>query len=124
METRGFPDDLGALRADHSSLGRYPHSHKENRGVSTPVGSDPGLKAVELPLVGRSAAFLAAIARVEAVAGCDAGVLLLGETGTGKELFARAVHYLSRRGSKPFVPVNCGALPVDLVENELFGHER
>jgi two-component system, NtrC family, response regulator GlrR len=76
------------------------------------------------PLVGVSTAFVAATAKIPAVAGCDAGVLVLGETGTGKELFARAVHYLSRRRTRPFVPVNCASLPVDLVENELFGHER
>src|SRR5262249_11353292 len=46
-----------------------------------------------------------------------------GETGTGKELCARAVHYLSRRSRQPLIPVNCGAIPVDLLENELFGHE-
>ena len=75
-------------------------------------------------LLGESPAFLAEASKLPAVAACDAGVLILGETGTGKELFARALHYLSPRRANPFVPVNCGALPMELVENELFGHER
>ncbi|MEX3788827.1 sigma-54 interaction domain-containing protein [Paraburkholderia sp. BR14374] len=75
-------------------------------------------------LVGNSPAFLKVLSTLPVIAGCDAGVLILGETGTGKELCARAVHYLSARNSKPWVAVNCGAIPNELVESELFGHVR
>ena len=75
-------------------------------------------------LIGRSPAFLAQTEKIPVVAPCDAGVLLTGDTGTGKEVFARTIHYLSPRCQRPFVPVNCGAIPLELVENELFGHAR
>jgi transcriptional regulator with PAS, ATPase and Fis domain len=77
-----------------------------------------------LNLIGSSTQFLKVVAQVERMATLDATVLLSGETGTGKELAARAIHYLSARSDKPFVPVNCGALADSLVESELFGHER
>jgi len=75
-------------------------------------------------LIGESESFLAAVAKVPRIAKSDATVLISGETGTGKELFARAIHYNGARGSNPFVPLNCGALPDHLFENELFGHSR
>jgi DNA-binding NtrC family response regulator len=75
-------------------------------------------------LIGRSPEFIAQVERIPLLAKCDVNVLLTGETGTGKEVYARAIHYRSCRASKPFLPVNCGAIPFELVENELFGHER
>jgi two-component system, NtrC family, response regulator GlrR len=74
--------------------------------------------------VGESSALLKLTQMIPKVAQSDATVMISGETGTGKELVARAIHSLSARNEKPFVPVNCGAIPVDLVENELFGHEE
>ncbi|MCA3130810.1 MAG: sigma-54 interaction domain-containing protein [Betaproteobacteria bacterium] len=78
----------------------------------------------ELNLIGQSPAFLRALDLLQRFADCDATVLLEGETGTGKEIAARAIHNLSPRRDLPFVPVNCGALPDALLESELFGHER
>jgi two-component system response regulator GlrR len=75
-------------------------------------------------LIGESASFLSQLEKIPQIAGCDANVLISGETGTGKEVYARAIHYCSSRAGRPFMPVNCGAIPTDLVENELFGHER
>ena len=75
-------------------------------------------------LIGSSPAFREMLAVLEKIAGYDASVLITGETGSGKELAARAIHYLSTRRDKPFIPVNCGALPDHLIENELFGHSR
>jgi len=76
-----------------------------------------------ISLIGESPAFLALLRSVERIARFGAAtVLIRGETGTGKELIARAIHYLGARRDFPFVPVNCGALPDQLAENELFGH--
>jgi DNA-binding NtrC family response regulator len=77
-----------------------------------------------LNLLGRSPAFIAAMKHIKRFARCDAPVLIEGETGTGKEMAARAIHYLGTRRDRPFIPVNCGAIPDNLFENELFGHAR
>jgi two-component system, NtrC family, response regulator GlrR len=75
-------------------------------------------------LIGSSPCFVKQVSALATIASCNAGVLLLGETGTGKEVFARAIHYLSNRASGPRVAVNCGAIPVELMESELFGCTR
>lgn len=74
-------------------------------------------------MIGRSEAFLDSLRLIEKIGRCDAPVLIEGETGTGKELAARAIHYGGARKAFPFIPVNCGAIPDALVENELFGHK-
>lgn len=96
-----------AAEADRKSL----LTRLKRQDISdTVVGEESGLKAV--------------MERVERVARSDAPVLILGETGTGKEVVARAVHCRSRRAAGPFLRVNCGAVPAELIDSELFGHER
>ena len=75
-------------------------------------------------MVGQSPAFHGLLRLIGKMAACDAPVLIEGETGTGKELAARAIHYQSARKERPFIPVNCGAIPDSLIESELFGHRK
>jgi two-component system response regulator GlrR len=89
--------------------------------------SNPGttdLRLRDRDLIGTSPAFVRQTAKIPLLAATDVAVLLLGETGTGKEVFAQAIHYLSARASRPWVAVNCAAIPTDLIESELFGHVR
>ena len=75
-------------------------------------------------IIGQSAALESVLAEVEQVAPTDSTVLIEGETGTGKELIAHAIHNVSQRYGRPFVKLNCAAIPLDLLESELFGHEK
>lgn len=75
-------------------------------------------------LVGRSEGIAQVRHLINQVAGSDATVLVLGQSGTGKEVVARNIHYISERRDGPFIPVNCGAIPAELLESELFGHEK
>jgi DNA-binding NtrC family response regulator len=99
------------------NLLRWP---SENPKQTQLVSRGHGLQA----LVGESPDFLVQVQKIPLIANCDANVLIEGETGTGKEVCARTIHYSSGRARRPFLPVNCGAIPPELVENELFGHER
>jgi len=92
--------------------------------AETNVKLQEKLALQQLGLVGESPSFLEEIRKLRLVARCDIRVMIEGETGTGKELIARAVHYLSSRSDRPFVPIDCGAIPPGLTESELFGHER
>src|SRR5215467_9934455 len=75
-------------------------------------------------IIGESPAIVEALETIQHVAGTECSILLTGETGTGKELFARATHRASQRSKKPFVAVNCAAIPDTLLETELFGHVK
>src|SRR5258708_37720069 len=92
--------------------------------TTTPRPADPSKLNPEVAMIGQSEAFRALRTLIDKVAAFDAPVLIEGETGTGKELAARAIHYTGKRREGPLVPVNCGALPDQLMENELFGHHR
>jgi transcriptional regulator with GAF, ATPase, and Fis domain len=84
---------------------------------------DDGVRQFD-QIIGKSSALEAVLEKIEQVAPTASTVLILGETGTGKELIAKAIHNISPRYDHPFVKVNCAAIPLDLLESELFGHER
>jgi len=82
------------------------------------------MNELDTPLIGQAPDFASVIRSAQIIAATDVTTLVLGESGTGKELAARALHRRSRRAAAPFVAVNCGALPGNLIQSELFGHER
>jgi two-component system, NtrC family, response regulator AtoC len=123
---------------DATALGAYDYLTKPLGVEQVKAASDAALRraergahdeeinapATDYTLIGRSPAFVEAMKLVGRAAPTDLPVLITGESGTGKEVVARAVHSRSRRASRPFVAVNCGALPAELIESELFGHVR
>jgi len=78
----------------------------------------------DIPLIGKSPRFVECLKMVGRISGADVAVLVTGESGTGKEVVAKAIHLRSKRKEKPFIAVNCGAIPEDLIESELFGHAK
>ncbi len=102
------------LRFCQSFFSLHPRRNNDDKG------NDELLKL----LVGKGSAIKEVRHLIEQVATTDANVLILGESGTGKEVVARSVHILSKRSKGPFVPINCGAIPPELLESELFGHEK
>jgi len=134
----GYGDPLGAELAINSGAWDYIEKGSsvkditlslvralEYRKQKTSLGSQVGVVALKREnIVGNSPKLTACLDLVARAAGSEAGVLILGETGSGKELFARAVHQNSKRADKPFVVVDCASLPETLVESLLFGHEK
>jgi DNA-binding NtrC family response regulator len=94
------------------------------RKSKNPLEIEPAGYVSDIPLIGRSPRFVECLKLVGRVAPTDLPVLITGESGTGKEVVARAIHLRSSRAKQPFVAVNCGAIPVELIESELFGHTK
>jgi formate hydrogenlyase transcriptional activator len=104
--------------------GPYKETGMSDSSEDTNYPTDEPSEAGFEQIIGRSAALRSVLRQVEVVAPTDAGVLILGETGTGKELIAQAIHNRSPRRDRPFIKVNCAAIPSGLLESELFGHEK
>ncbi len=113
------------IDVDHLSIVlRRCREHRELRHENLLL-KEEFQKQYRLPaIVGESPKIVEVSQAIQRVAATDSTVLLLGESGTGKELFARAIHQLSPRRDRPFVAINCAAIPETLIENELFGHEK
>ncbi len=108
----------------YESLTQMLHFCQAFRSLHPTLQTSRQMPALLKLLVGKGSAIQSVRKLIEQVASKDANVLILGESGTGKEVVARAIHEMSGRAKGPFVPVNCGAIPGELLESELFGHEK
>ncbi len=118
---------VGCLKSTHKYAELSDILHRaEVRGTAAtqPVKESSSNPELFRSLVGNSRAIGRVRKMIDQVAPTEATVLILGESGTGKEVVARNIHYYSNRRNKPFVPINCGAIPSELLESELFGHEK
>mgnify|MGYP001431591402 CR=1 FL=1 len=116
---------LVALAIENGLVNSELRNLKDNSGEESVRSDDPVRSEHNFTeIVGRSAALQRVLQEVEVVSPTDSGVLIRGETGTGKELIARAIHNMSARRDRPFVKLNCAAIPSGLLESELFGHEK
>ncbi len=122
-EEHDFPGAIGALRypVKYPQLSNALQQATIYRGQQDNASQPQGHFRL---LVGHSAAMKKVQRMIDQVSDSEANVLILGESGTGKEVVARNLHHFSTRRDKPFVPVNCGAIPGELLESELFGHEK
>ena len=123
-----LPNFMGVIQEPflHGQLTQSLHRCQDYH-LKAPTPSRPANQHQEIlfrSMIGRSAGIQQVRQLIEQVAETEANVLVLGDSGTGKEVVARNIHYLSGRRNGPFVPVNCGAIPADLLESELFGHEK
>lgn len=114
-----MPDRRGSFLEERFGL-LQSEFHKEQESIKESLRKKYGLSQI----LGRSEVIRELHKKIKMISSCEVNVLISGESGTGKELAARAVHYLSRRAGNPFIPVNCGAVPENLFENELFGHVK
>ena len=114
------PVDLALLGAKLAVVGERVALRRENRALRSQVARLSG----ETTLLGEDPKFRVVVEQIDRAATSVAPVLLIGETGTGKELLARRLHEKSPRSSRPFIAVNCGAIPENLIESEFFGHAR
>lgn len=117
-------DPLAGCLDHHAFHGQWARERRPTGGVEGNWLRRMGRTAPDDWIVGEELGLKPAMERVRLVAGSDVPVLLLGETGTGKELVARAIHQRGKRASAAFLRVNCGAIPRELVDSQLFGHER
>jgi len=119
------PFDLEDIHLAITRLLDYSRLREENRSLKSELKKKNTYNKRALDkIIGKSAPIQSVIKFVEKIADSDSTVLITGESGTGKELIAKNIHYSSPRAGKPFVPLNCAAIPKDILESELFGHEK